>query len=179
MQNTKLIASVITSTVLLSSLTAFGEKTAQAQPRPIPLLRAKCVNSGLGNFREENTDVAIGKAVYNSQFFLGAGNRSASITCKIQPDNSPQPVFQTLNLGFGMLDNEAKSPGVEVKIFLDGKQAESTTVSPARQATLSLNVSNVSNVAIEAVCSSSTQYCGRVYFFGTSLERPNPAPKKN
>lgn len=170
MQETKFIGSIITSAVLLSSLITLGGKIAQAAPRPVPLLNAKCVSSGLGTFRVQTLDVSIGKAVYTSQFYLGAGNRSASMTCKIKPDNRPEPVFQTLNLGFGMRDNDTKSAGVEVKIYLDGRQAETRTVTPTQKASLTLDVSNVSNVSIEAVCQQS-QYCDRVYFFDSALER--------
>jgi hypothetical protein len=178
MQKTQLIGSVVASVVLLSNL-IMGAKIAQAQ-RPTPLLRAKCVNSGLGTARQENTDVSIGRGVYTSQFYLGPGSRSAAMTCKIKPDNRPQPVFQTLNLGFGMRDSDTRSPSVEVRVYLDGKQVESRTVAPTQQSSLSLDVSNVSNVAIEAICTTQNQYCDRVYFFNANLERPTvtPQPKK-
>ncbi len=171
MQKTKFISSIITTAVLLSTLITLGGKIAQAVQRPVPLLKSKCVSSGLGTYREQNLDVSIGKAVYTSQFYLGPGNRSASMTCKIKPDNRPEPVFKTLNLGFGMRDNDTKSPGIEVKVYLDGKPAETRSVVPAQQASLTLDVSNVSNVAIEAVCSRPNDYCDRVYFFDAALER--------
>lgn len=173
MQKTKFIAGFIVSGMLSLSATAFSEKIAQAQkaPRPVPLLNAKCVNSGLGSARQQNLDVSIGRAVYSSQFYLGPGSRSASITCNIKPEKSLQPVFQTLNLGFGMRDNDTRSPSVDVKVYLDGRQVESRAVAPAQQASLILDVSNVNNIAIEAVCSSQTQYCDRVYFFDAALVR--------
>jgi hypothetical protein len=177
MQKTKLACLFLTSAILLST-TTFGAKTAEAT-KPVSLLRARCVESGFGNARVENLDVSIGRAVYTSQFYLGPGYRSAALTCKIQPDKSPKPVFQTLNLGFGMRDNTTVSPSVDVKIFLDGKLTEARTVSPTQQVTASLDVSNVSNVSIEATCSSATQYCDRVYFFTAALERIVPAKKAN
>ncbi|MGI8500525.1 MAG: hypothetical protein ACR2LR_05220 [Hassallia sp.] len=168
-----------TSAVLLSTFIMEG-KIAQALPRPVALLRAKCVSSGLGTSREQNVDVSIGKAVYTSQFYLGAGNRSASLTCKIKPDNRPESAFQTFNLGFGIPDNDPTTPNVVVKVYLDGQQAESRTVIATQPISLSLDVSNVSNVAIEAVCSRSNEYCGRVYFYKADLERKivSPQPKK-
>lgn len=179
MQKTKFISLITTSAVLLSTF-IIGGKIAQAQQRPVPLLRAKCVSSGLGTFREQNTNVSIGKAVYTSQFYLGAGNRSAELTCRIKPDNRPEPPFQTLNLGFGMRDNDTTTPNVVVKVYLDGKEAESRTVIATQPISLSLDVSNVSNVAIEAACSRSNQYCDRVYFYKADLERKivSPQPKK-
>ncbi len=173
MHKTKLICSVLASAAIGSSFATECGKIALAQ-RPLPpisLLKAKCVDSGVGNAREQDLDVSIGKAVYSSKFYLGPGYRSASITCNIKPSNSPQPVFQTLNLGFGMRDNDTNSPGVQVRVYLDGRQAETRTVVPTQQTSLSLDVSNVSNVAIEAVCASQTQYCDRVYFYNAALQR--------
>lgn len=182
MQKTQLISSVLTSTLLLSSLFSFGGKIAQAQraQRPVSLLNSKCVNSGLGTVRQENLDVSIGRAVYTSRFYLGPGNRSASLTCNIKPEKSSKFPFQTLNLGFGIRDNDIKSPAVEVKVFLDGNQAETRTVAPGQQTSVTLDVSNASNIAIEAVCTSQSQYCDRVYFFNAGLERQaaSSQPKK-
>ncbi|MBW4595041.1 MAG: hypothetical protein KME46_19570 [Brasilonema angustatum HA4187-MV1] len=176
MQTTQLISSVLTGALLLSSFLSFGEKIAQAQrvPRPVSLLNTKCVNSGLGSVNKQDLDVSIGRAVYTSRFYLGPGNRSASITCNIKPEKSTKPGFQTLNLGFGMRDNDTKSPSVDVRVYLDGNPAQTRAVGPTQQASLTLDVNNASNVAIEAVCSSPTQYCDRVYFFNAGLERPIP-----
>ncbi len=181
MHKTKLIGSVFVSAVIMSSFATECGKMAQAKSpmRPISLLRAKCVDSGVGNVREQDLDVSIGKAIYSSQFYLGPGYRSASITCNIKPSYSPQPVFQTLNLGFGMRDNDTKSPGVEVRVYLDGKPAETRTVAPTQQTSLSLDVSNVTNVAIEAVCASQTQYCDRVYFYTAALQQQIASPPTN
>ncbi|BAZ15237.1 hypothetical protein NIES4071_71090 [Calothrix sp. NIES-4071] len=167
-----LIACLITSTLGCSVL--IGENIVQAQrsPRPVELLRSRCVSSGLGSAREENTDIAIGRAVYTSRFFLGPGSRSATLTCRIRPNSSKQPIFQTLNLGFGMRDSDSSSPNAEVRVYLDGRPAEARTVSTSQQNTLSLDVSNVSNVSIEAVCTSGNRYCDRVYFYEASLLRP-------
>jgi hypothetical protein len=170
MQKTQLITSAIASVALLSSLFIAGSNIAQAKPS-ISLLNAKCVDSGPGSAKLQDINVSIGRAVYSSRFFLGPGSRFASLTCKIKPDNRPQSMFQTLNLGFGMRDNDNNSPSVEVRIYLDGKQTENKTVSPSQQVMVALDVSNVSNVSIEAVCSSPNQYCDRVYFFNAALER--------
>ncbi|BAZ39693.1 hypothetical protein NIES4101_56470 [Calothrix sp. NIES-4101] len=183
MRKIQWITSLMASGVVFSSVgilgIMMGENITQAQrlPRSTSLLKAKCVNSGLGNVREEDMNVAIGRAVYSSKFYLGPGYRSAAMTCKIKPDNSQKPIFQTLNLGFGMRDNDNRSPGVEVRVYLDGNPAETRTISPSQPTTLSLDVSSVSNVSIEAVCSSGRQYCDRVYFFDAGLVRPTPQSK--
>ena len=146
-------------------------------PHSTSLLRSKCVNSGIGNVRKEDLDVSIGKAVYTSEFYLGPGYSSASLTCNIKPVNPRKLVFQTLNLGFGMRDNDLRSPGAEVRVYVDGRLAETRSVQPTQQASLSLDVSNASNVAIEAVCASSTLYCDRVYFFTAALQPQIPVPQ--
>jgi len=179
----KLISSVLLPiAVILPALFPLGEATAQKQKniRPTSLLKAKCVKSGIGSARKEKRNVSIGRAVYSSEFYLGPGYRSAALTCNIQPEEDvPQNVFQTLNLGFGMRDNNRNSPSVRVQLFLDGRPSETITVGPTRVANVSVDVNNVSNIAIEATCSSSTQYCSRVYFYDADLLRDNPAKVNN
>jgi hypothetical protein len=170
MQKTKLINRVIAGAMLSFALATQGGQAVQAEAqRPTFFLRAKCVDSGLGNVRQKTLDVSIGKAVYTSRFYLGSGNRAASITCKIRQVDS-QPLFQTLQLGFGMRDNNTTSPPVVVNVYLDGQQAESRTIAPTQQESLSLDVSKATNVTLEAVCSSQSIYCERVYFFNAALE---------
>ena len=182
MQKNKLISSVLLPiAVIIPILFPLGETTAQNQKkmRPTSLLRAKCVKSGIGSARKQKLNVSIGKAVYSSKFYLGPGYRSAALTCKIKPNNRPQNVFQSLNLGFGMRDNNPNSPGVQVRLYLDGKPTETVNVAPKQVANISVNVNNVSNVAIEATCSSSTQYCSRVYIYDADLIKTTSTINKN
>ncbi len=182
MQKTKLIGKIIAGAMLSFALATLGGQVVQAQ-RPVFLLKSKCVNSGPGSARQNTLDVSIDKAVYTSRFYMGPSTRSASITCKIRPDNS-QSLFQTLQLGFGMRDNDTSSPPVNVKVYVDGKQTDSRTVAPAQKESLSLDVSNATNISIETVCSNQSTSCGRVYFFDASLEprilspSPSPSPSK-
>lgn len=169
MQKTKLITKVIAG-AMLSFFMATCPLVAQPQ-RPISLLRAKCVNSGLGSARQYDRNISIGKAVYTSRFYIGSGSRSASMTCRIRRSDN-LPLFQTLNLGFGMRDNDTSSPPVIVNIYLDGKKVEeSWTVAPTQQESVALDVSDATNVSIETVCSSKSEYCDRVYFYNASLEQ--------
>ncbi len=180
MPKINLNSKIMVATLLLFTLTAVSQ-TAQAQRlQPTSLLNAKCVDSGAGGVRVEDQDVAIGRSVYTSMFHLGSGNRSASLTCKIKPNRSQQPVFQTLNLGFGMRDNDQSSPPVAVNIYVDGRQVVNQTVRPTERAELAVDVGTVSNVTIEAACSSQSQYCDRVYFYQAMLQpkTPVPMPKK-
>jgi len=47
-----------------------------------------------------------------------------------------------------------------VNVYLDGQQAESRTIAPTQQESLSLDVGNAANVTL-AVCSSQSIYCER------------------
>lgn len=179
MLSNRLINKFAVSAMLLCTLIGLGGQVAQAQRlRNTSLLRGRCVSSGLGSARESSQNVAIGRAVYTSLFYLGSGNRSAALTCNIKPDTAPEPIFQNLTLGFGMRDNDTSSPTVTVNIYLDGKQAASRTVKPTQAEIIPLDVSNVSNVAIEAVCGGGGKYCDRVHFFQATLE-PKQPPAKN
>jgi len=50
-----------------------------------------------------------------------------------------------------MRDNNTTGPPVVVNVYLDGQQAESRTIAPTQQESLSLDVSNAANVTLEAV----------------------------
>jgi hypothetical protein len=166
---------------ILSISLAIGTNANPVQAQtPVSLLQAKCVSSGLGSFRQTPVDVAISKAVYTSPFYLGTGTASAALTCKIR-NNDDRPLFQTLRLGLGMRDNNPNSPPVTVNFYVDGNKTETKTIAPGTKELLALDVSKATNVTIEAVCSSSAQYCDRIYFFDTILEPlvvTTPTPKK-
>ena len=183
MQKTKLSSRIITGVMLSLTLATLGGQVVKAaRQRPVYLLKTKCVSGGLGNTRTNKREVSIDKAVYTSLFYQGPGSNSTLVTCKIKQDNS-QPVYQTLQLGFGMRDTDRSNPPVNVNVYLDGKPTESRTLNSGQQASLSLDVSNVSNVSIESVCSTQSQICDRVYFFNALLEpmtaSPTPSPTPN
>ncbi|MEM7553214.1 MAG: hypothetical protein AAF378_03795 [Cyanobacteria bacterium P01_A01_bin.84] len=171
MKKTFLLSSIITSILVISSAYLPSVQIANAKQKNVSILKAKCVSSGLGSARLRKENVSIGRAVYTSKFYLGPGSRSAAITCKIRPDKSPQPVFKTLNLGFGMRDKDMTSPDVNVKIYLDGQEAETISIAPTKPSLAKIDVSNVSNVAVEAICTNPNRYCDRVYFFTADMER--------
>lgn len=174
MQKTKLSVQLIASAMLFLGVVTLGQQVVQGQQRErirtSSLVRAVCVGSGPGRFRYDETNVSIGRAVYRSLMNLNPSNGSASVTCRIR-DEDEEAKFKTLELAFGMLDADAGSPGNIVNIYLDGRQAETRTVNPGQTASLSFDVTNVSNVAIEATCSTSARYCARVYVHKAVLER--------
>jgi len=164
----KLISKIVVSTMLFVALAPQGKPTAQEIPQLSRLLfRQPCVNTGRGNWGVEKEDVSVGRALYTSRLYLGPGDRSAAaITCRIQP-NRAGVIFQTLKVSFGMRDNDQGSSSTTVNVYLDGVRADSRTVSPGRQASVTLDVTNTSNVTLEATCSS--RYCDRVYVWDAAL----------
>jgi hypothetical protein len=175
-KKTLLISTLIASTVLLALAPQSRQIAQEAPLQETPffslfLLRRPCVDTGIGNWARRSEDVSVGRAVYTSRFFMGPGNRSAALTCKLQP-NSANVIFQRMNLSFGMRDNDQGSPPVNVNVYLDGQRAETRTVAPGQPASITLDVTPTTNVAIEAICSSQSQYCDRVYFWDAELKYP-------
>ena len=172
-KKTKSISKIIASTVVFLALAPQGRQFAQETPAPLSLflLRRPCVSTGIGNWSRRTEDVSVAKAVYTSRLFMGPGDRFASMTCKLQP-NRPGVIFQKLRLAFGMRDNDEGSPAAVVNVYLDGVKAQSRTVAPGKPASVSLDVTSTNNVSIEAVCSSQSRYCDRVYFWDADLDYP-------
>lgn len=202
---TKLIRNIITGVIVILALAPQGKQVAQ-QPLQAPLQQAPlqqaplqqapppptlppkgpltmfllsrpCANSGVGNWARRTEDVTVGKAFYTSRLFMGPGNRSASFTCRLQP-NRANVIFQRLQLSFGMRDYDQGSPSATVNVYLDGVRAESRTVFPGRAESVSLDVTSTSNVSLETVCSSQGPSCARVHFWEAELEYPRLPPRK-
>jgi hypothetical protein len=176
-QKTKLISKIIASTMLFLALAPQGRQIAQEAPPSVFLLRLPCVSTGIGNWARRTEDVSVGKAVYTSRLYMGPGNSSASMTCRLKP-NDAKVNFQKLRLSFGMRDNDQGSPGVTVNVYLDQQKvgSESKSLSPGQGASIELDVVNPSNITIETICSNPSRYCDRVYFWDASLEYVVPLP---
>ena len=175
MPKIKQISKALSGAMLYFALGTLCVPVAQARS-PKFLLKTQCVDTGVGNWSRTEDDVSIDKAVYTSLFYMGPGDGSASLTCKINPDNNYY--YQRLNLGFGMRDNDRRSPPVDVNIYANGKRIDSRTISAGEKASVSLDVTNVRNVSLETVCSDRTRYCERVYFFKATLEPIPPPPAR-
>lgn len=178
-KKSNLISKLIASTMLFLALVPQGRQIAQEAPRSIFLLRLPCVSTEIGNWARRTEDVSVGKAVYTSRLFMGPGNRSAAMTCRLRP-NAAGVNFQRLKLGFGMRDNDAGSPSAVFNVYIDGNKVESLsrTVSPGKAESVILDVTNPSNVSLEVRCSNQSQYCDRVYFWDADVEYVAPLPAK-
>ena len=162
---------------MLSVAVASLEKGLAHADDTTALLKTRCINSGLGNASRDSTDITINRQIYTSLFYLAPGDRSAAITCKIVSGKHSQPKLQALDLDFGMRDDDLATPTVTVNVYLDGNLAASKELAPAKRASIALNTSNASNVSVETVCSTQSQYCGRVYFFKATLARKKISPR--
>ncbi|NEP14801.1 MAG: hypothetical protein F6K14_32330 [Symploca sp. SIO2C1] len=94
------------------------------------------------------------------------------MTCKIQPDDQ-EINYQSLQLAFGMRDNDQNSPAVEVNLYIDGQKTDdhSWTVFPGKGISTLIPLFNAKNISLETVCRrESRRYCDRVYFWEASLE---------
>lgn len=177
MQKTKFTRQLIVGAILSAILTTFSSQVVESRQNTVSLLKTTCVGSRSNRWRADEENVAIGRAVYRSVMNLSPSNGSASVTCRIKSEND-SPAFQTLTLEFGMLDSDTTSPPTIVNLYLDGRQAGSKQISPGQTGSFAVNLSNFSNVSIETVCSSRSEYCGRVYFFKTALERIPEPPRR-
>ena len=177
MQNRYFINQLMTAGILSVAIAPWLQPVVNArEPVPLFLFDAQCVTNGPGRSQEETLDISVGRKVYRSYFFLGPGSREVSVTCRIGEQAGQ---FESLLLEFGMRDNDRGSPPNAVNIYLDGVREVSHTISPGEQVSVSLNLSNVSHIAIETICSTQNRYCDRVYFFeSTLLPRMNLVPSE-
>ncbi len=91
------------------------------------------------------------------------------MTCQLQP-NEGGVTFQTLQLKFGMRDNDQGSPAADVNVYLDGNKIETRRVAPGQAASVVReNVGSVKNISIEVICSNQSRICDRVYFWDASV----------
>lgn len=174
MQRTQSIAKFIAAGVLSVAIAPLSVLVAKAddESRLAWLFEAQCVSESPGRWRQEIEDVSVGREVYRSVMFMGPGSQFASLACRIRGGEDTETSdknVQSLNLEFGMRDRHRESPYNNVIVYLDGEESAATTVAPGERVVLSLDVSNISNIAIETVCSTKVQYCDRVYFFDASL----------
>jgi len=177
-EKTKLISKIIASAIVFLALAPQGKHIAQEEPPRLFLLDTKCINTGMGNWDKHTEDVSVGRAVYTSKLYMGSGDSFASMTCKIKPDD-PQINYQTLQLAFGMRDNDQDSPEVEVNVYIDGEKAEdhSWTVSSGKGVSVLIPIPDAENISLETVCrGKSRRYCDRIYFWEASLEIVIPSP---
>lgn len=174
MQTTQSISKFLAAGVLSVLISPLSPLVAQADdddPHLAWLYEAQCVSESPGRWRQEVEDVSVGREVFRSVMFMGPGSQFASLACRIRGEDAEtsDKDIQSFHLEFGMRDRHRASPSNNVIVYLDGEETEATTVAPGERVELSLDVSDISNIAIETVCSTKVKYCDRVYFFDASL----------
>ncbi|NTW21046.1 MAG: hypothetical protein HGA42_16270 [Nostocales cyanobacterium W4_Combined_metabat2_030] len=173
----KLIRKLATVGAMCLVFAGVAGQAAQAQQRTTSLFSNTCV--GRGSYGPQNQDISIGKQLFTSIYSLGGiyigGNPIiSSITCRIRPAGSA-PRFKTLRLAFGIDEDFNSSFGGAINVYIDGNKAETRELYPGDKAFLLLDVSRVSNVAIEAVPISGKNLA-RVSFFQALLEPISASP---
>ena len=167
---TKFLAAAVLS-VLIFPLSAFVAQADEDESHLAWLYEAQCVSESPGRWRQEVEDVSVGREVFRSLMFMGPGSQFASLACRIRgkETETADKDIQSFHLEFGMRDRHRASPYNNVIVYLDGEETQATTVAPGERVVLSLDVRDISNIAIETVCSTKVRYCDRVYFFDASL----------
>lgn len=125
-------------------------QVAQGQQRTTSLFSTSCVQRGYMGSSQQ--DISIGRQVFTEIFYFRdntySGKSDLLLTCRIRPAGS-QPRFKTLRLAFGIADDERANEQATVNVYLDGSIATSRTLSVGEKSLVILDVSRVSNVAIE------------------------------
>jgi hypothetical protein len=180
MQTTQSIAKFLAAGVLSVAISPFTALVAQAddESRLAWLFDAQCVSESPGRWRQEVEDVSVGREVYRSVMFMGPGSQFASLACRIRGEDTEtsDKNVQSLKLEFGMRDRHRESPYNNVIVYLDGEESVAATVAPGERVAISLDVSDISNIAIETICSTKIKYCDRVYFFDATLSADVAVP---
>lgn len=132
------------------------------------LLSTTCVDTVSYRWGKEQQEVSIGREVYTSSAYMWPGS---GFSCKLNPASR----FQTLKLGFGLLDNSNMLEGL-VRVYLNGNKAVDRTFPRGKAETVLLDVKNISSVAIEFYCTSNNCPEDRLRIFQATLESPLRSP---
>ena len=169
MKQVRSVSKLLVGGILSLALGALGIQAAQAQ-RPFFLMDTACVNRG-GSWGKNEQDISVGREVYTTVMYMNAG---AAFTCRL-----PTVRSASLQLEFGISDNDNDKPPITVNVYLDGNQVASRTVSPGQRATLLVDISNRRSLALEAVCVRATNcspYYSTVHFFKAQIQPSAASP---
>jgi hypothetical protein len=146
----------------LSGILGFGiitlSSVVKAQ-RPIFILDLACVDSRRGNdFGVRRSDIVIDREIYTS---VMDAEWDSQMTCRL-PENAVG-----LYLEYGMADRDSKHPPMNLKVYLDGNELASRTVSPGEHDILMLDIQGGRSLTLEADCARATNCTRwtRLYFF--------------
>ncbi len=149
---------------LLSLVLAIPTQAQQTENNSdiVPLLSTECTKSGRGYYYPNSSkDVPIDEELFTSIFWLSL-SQPTQLTCKIPQD------IETLDLGFGVSDDADEEEQIKIDIYLDEVLITSDVMVSGEGENLLIDVSNVSNVTIDASCSKGSCFGsngGNLYFW--------------
>ena len=152
--------------ILLTGQVVQGQR-AKPSSNNSSLLSNECRQKGNGHsIKLGDTIVSIGKEVFDSIYVVDSLNEGSKtvLTCRFkQINNTPT----TLQLSFGIEDNEPANTRVSVTVYLDGEQRASHTISSGDLRTVLLDVTKIRSVGIEISCERSS--CPNIHIVKASI----------
>ena len=179
----QLIAGLMTATVLVSSTTLVDAKNP---PKGVSSLGAmSCQKIGEGNYQAINEDFPVGLQIFKgiAKFSSFSSNnydyiyktRVNQVVCRLA-EAGQRPRYKTLNLAFGIADNNYRVNGsvVRLSIYRDGNFYKYQDVMKGQLVRLPIDVTNVRSIALEVEClkgsSNSQDTCPALIFFEDTLQ---------
>jgi len=175
----QLIAALMTATVLVSSTTLVDAKNP---PKGVGSLRTmSCQRIESGNYEAINEDFPVGLQIFKGVAMFGTDsnsiykNRVNQVVCRLS-EAGQRPRYKTLNLAFGVADNNSLVNGsvVRLSIYRDGNSYKYQDVMKGQLLRLPIDVTNVRSIALEVEClKGSSRYdneCPALIFFEDNLQ---------
>lgn len=179
----QLIAGLMTATVLVSSTTLVDAKNP---PKGVSSLGTmSCQGIEYGNYEVINKDFPVGLQIFKgiAKFSSFSSNnydyiyktRVNQVVCRLA-EAGQRPRYKTLNLAFGIADNNYRVNGsvVRLSIYRDGNFYKYQDVMKGQLVRLPIDVTNVRSIALEVEClkgsSNSQDTCPALIFFEDTLQ---------
>lgn len=179
----QLIAGLMTATVLVSSTTLVDAKNP---PKGVSSLGTmSCQGIEYGNYEVINKDFPVGLQIFKgiAKFSSFSSNnydyiyktRVNQVVCRLA-EAGQRPRYKTLNLAFGIADNNDRVNGsvVRLSIYRDGNFYKYQDVMKGQLVRLPIDVTNVRSIALEVEClkgsSKSQDTCPALIFFEDTLQ---------
>ena len=177
----QLIAALMTATVLVSSTTLVDAKNP---PKGVSSLSAmSCQRIESGNYEAINKDFPVGLQIFKGVAMFGTDSNSIyiyknkvnQIVCRLA-EAGQRPRYKTLNLAFGIADNNYFVNGsvVRLSIYRDGNSYKYQDVMKGQLLRLPIDVTNVRSIALEVEClkgsSNNENTCPALIFFQDTLQ---------
>jgi len=132
----------------------------------LALASQQCVMDGVQRW---SRDISVGNELRTSTLRISThprvGNRLSRMTCSLGSNSESQ--FTTLQLDFGLPDNEYRA--ATVFVFLDGTLVRTEQLQPGSSRQLSLDVRSSRNVSIQAEGESSYGMYPYLYILNATL----------